>query len=264
MAVNPYDLISSKRNIADSLMNLQQKQQEQRFQTGIQKGKMTEEFDIELKKKTKEMEEQLRKKRKKNIFEKALPILALGMGPIGAGVTSGLVSGYGASKGAKHAEKQAIKAKAAGALDKDWGKTFMGKGYRDYTQQTTSALDDMISQARKAGGLGNVLTTAATSGIGAYAMSQAGGGGEAELGKQGVFQKDFFKNMFAKPDIEKMTGDIMGEGASKFNVQDIVNTIAPGGDKSKFGNLLTGAFQGDEEGMNFLNMLLASFGNLQD
>ena len=56
MAVNPYDLISSKRNIADSLMNLQQKQQEQRFQTGIQKGKMTEEFDIELKKKTREME----------------------------------------------------------------------------------------------------------------------------------------------------------------------------------------------------------------
>ena len=218
MAATPYQVAQTQSALLDSLLGEQQGTSMARLETKTQKSRMVEEFDKELIEAQKKTEKELNKRRKKKWWEKAVPVLSLFAGPIGAAVMSGMTSMYGASKGESHARKQIQKARIASKMDPRWKKNFLSKPMREQEEYKRKSFDKMAKDIDISGM--DILTTGLTSGLQAYGMGKITQGmGEAWKGA-GVAPPGDASAVF--------NPDVMAESAFQgdINVGDIIGNIA--------------------------------------
>lgn len=170
----PYQLASPQASLYRLLHQSQADSSEANIALRKQKGKMSEDFEAELKK----AQDTARSRAKKNKgWGQLLNVLGMGLGPLGAGLAGGvssLMQGYDAKEGRKKLLE--------GVDTKRWGKTFLRDPSRAYKEEAEDLqLSDM-----------DIFGGALTGGLTSYMMSglldgDEGGGlfkrmGEAKKG----------------------------------------------------------------------------------
>ena len=180
MAVNPYGLAGAQSGLLSSLLKSEQQKKEQQSALGMQKGKMTEEFEKELIGAQAKAEKELAKKRKKKgllgLFESVAPLLGLipGVGTglsAGLGALGGMMSMYGQSKHARGQVDAARRAMQLPGMEK-WQRTFLGSKARDVEAESGRKFDELARAAKVSAG--DILTKGLTSGVASYAMGKVG------------------------------------------------------------------------------------------
>ena len=173
---NPYQIAGSQTGFLEELMRADQIKKEQDVAIGQLKGEMTREFEAEQIRKQKEFEAIQAQKRKKNPWEKLLPIAAMFSGPI-AGAVMSAVGGIGSMKADVKSEKEKLAQMEALGLGSSakYGGTFLGSKARAIESEAESA----ISAAREdiSGiGRGDYLMKAVMEGIKGYGSGKMGEG----------------------------------------------------------------------------------------
>jgi hypothetical protein len=183
MAYSPYQIAGTKASLIDLLQEGAFDRKKSAIETRKQKGKMREEFEAELE----AAQAEARKKAKSSPFSKVLNLVGLGLGPLGAALTSGITAGYEGNK-----QRKAMESLLSGVDSKRWGKTFLRDPMKAYKQEA----EDMQMSS------GDVLRGAFGSGLTSFMTSKMLGG-DAETG--GLFKK--------MSEAKKLASDEMIKGA---------------------------------------------------
>ena len=187
MAVTPYQIAGTQRNLIDSLLSGEQQVGTGMLETKKKKGELKGEFEDELLAAQKKAEKELEKQRKKKWYEKALPFASLFGGPLTAGLVSAISSMYGLKQSEKHAKGQIEKAKIAAMLDPKWKKNFLSSAYKEQKEDKRKAFKEMAEGVDVSGM--DLLSTGLMSGVtgwGAGKLMQGIGDawtGAGEVGK---------------------------------------------------------------------------------
>jgi hypothetical protein len=265
--VNPYQTAAIEQDLITSLIKSKQSATEGELEGRMQKGEMIREYGKDVRDKTSKIEAKQRAaaaaKRKKNPFELLIPLItAIATGPLGAGISAGLAGGYGAYSDASFAEKTAknlqkyIRSTPLAGTGKEgfdpWQGTFLSEKAADFKQGRLGAasdLDSVIRAAKKAGSIGNVLGTAATSGLMAYGLSSMLGGGTSPA--EGVAGTPVFDEALGK--------FVLPEGA--LSASQVLAGPKMGIFQKMFkGPQMSGLFKGD----NLYNMLFKGGANVSN
>ena len=184
---SPYQIVGSQSSLIDLLRQSDLSKQQSQQKTGMQRGKLQEEFEAELE----AAQEKAKKDAKKNKgFFKALNLIGMGLGPLGAALTSGISAGLQGDQ-----QRQAMKKLLSGVQGDRWKKTFLRDPMKTYKQE---AEDTQMSS-------GDVLRGAFGSGLTSFMTSKMLGG-DKETG--GLFKK--------MGEAKKMATKFQGQAGAKF------------------------------------------------
>ncbi len=205
MAYSPYQIAGTRGNLLDLLQQEKLVGQESKRRTGKQRLALEEEFEQDLKAAQRKAK---REAEKGSGFFKALNLVGMGLGPLGAALTSGISAGLQGNR-----QKKAMEGLLSGVDSKRWGKTFLRDPMKSYKEE---AQDMQMSS-------GDVLRGAIGSGLTSFAMSKALGGDKESGG--------LFKKMFSKPADVLEVGAVPGAGGvgvrapkDMFGVKDLTST----------------------------------------
>ena len=256
--VSRYQLAGVDEQLMKSLFITKQKEKEGQLQTKIQKGEMTEGFGKDLRDKISKINDAIKKaqrsKSKKKWWEKLMPLASLALGPIAAGVTTGLTTAYGGVRESKHAEKTAKglqKYIRQTPLEGSWGKTFLGEQAADFKTgrlEQAKDLDDVIKAAKDARSFGNIIGPSLLSGGGTYLSGMMSKGAKVGGGEGGGFLKEGFLDKAGK---QKLAEDIAEEDLLKQAIS--ITDIVGGGSDLALGKALEGL-----KGYNARNLFFGS------
>ena len=163
-----YNLADVDKSFLDNILETRQGESSSIRSTFSQKKKLQEQFEAEL--------EAAQAKAKKDAKKgsglfKALNLVGMGLGPLGAGLTAGISAGLQGNQ-----QRKAMEGLLSGVSGDRWKKTFLKNPMKAYEQE---AQDTQMSS-------GDVLRGAFGSGLTAFMTSKMLGG-DKETG--GVFKK---------------------------------------------------------------------------
>ena len=221
---NPYQMALGRQDeVIDTLSRIGKAGETSAARVGTIGDLRSELFNLQ-KEKYKKIDEEVKKSQKKakrgGLFRKLLKVAGLFMGPIGAGLTSG-IAGMDAAKKQKGALKYLAKAlEKHGEFSGKWrGKTaglnWLSQPTAQFTENVMSGKRDVEKSASKINPLKAGLTAGLTSALSAKASGKEGifGGGKlkdafANIGQGGV--KDLLSQQFLPGFKPETATDAMG------------------------------------------------------
>jgi len=205
---NPYQMALGRQDeVVDTLNRIVERQEQSAARTGKisdLKGQLEHEQREKYKKIEEEVKKSQRKAKRGGLFRKLLKVAGLFMGPLGAGLTSG-IAGMDAAKRQKGALKYLAKALekhgefSAGMRGKGAGLRWLSNPMKNFTENVMSGKRDVEKSASKINPLKAGLTAGLTSALTAKMSGKEGmfGGGKLQAIKAGdVALKDALSKQF--------------------------------------------------------------------